>query len=158
VGLGGEEFRLIKFRSMTDARDGAGCPLPDERRLTALGRLMRRTRLDELPELWNILKGEMSLIGPRPLLPATLAGFGEAGRRRGEVRPGLTGWAQVNGNTLLTDEDKLALDLWYIDHRSLRVDALILLRTVRVMLFGEKVAVAELEWARGHARDRRRRS
>jgi lipopolysaccharide/colanic/teichoic acid biosynthesis glycosyltransferase len=141
---------------MTESRDAAGRLLPDEARLTALGRLIRRTRLDELPELWNILKGEMALIGPRPLLPATVASFGEAGRRRGMVRPGLTGWAQVNGNTLLSDADKLALDLWYVDHRSWRLDARIVVKTLGVVLFGERIAVPELEKARRHARDRRR--
>lgn len=156
AGIGGRPFRLVKFRTMTDARDRHGALLPDERRLTPLGRLLRRTRLDELPELWNILKGEMALVGPRPLLPATVAGFGEAGQRRGAVRPGLTGWAQVNGNTLLSDEDKLALDLWYVDHRSPWLDARILAKTVVVVLLGERVAVPELEKARLHARGARR--
>lgn len=156
AGLGGQPFRLVKFRTMTDARDRNGALLPDEQRLTALGRLLRRTRLDELPELWNILKGEMAFVGPRPLLPATVAGFGEAGRRRGAVRPGLTGWAQVNGNTLLSNEDKLALDLWYVDHRSPWLDARIVAKTIGVVLLGERIAVSELEKARLHARDRRR--
>jgi lipopolysaccharide/colanic/teichoic acid biosynthesis glycosyltransferase len=156
AGLSGEAFRLIKFRTMTDARDGAGRLLSDEQRVSAFGRLLRRTRIDELPELWNMLKGNMSLIGPRPLLPETIAGFGKAGRQRGKVRPGLTGWAQVHGNALLSDEEKLALDLWYIDHRSTRLDVLIVLKTVGVVLFGESVAIQELNRARHHARDCRR--
>lgn len=157
AGGGGLPFRLVKFRTMTDARDATGRLLPDERRTTTAGRFLRRTRLDELPELWNIARGEMAFVGPRPLLPETVAGFGEAGRRRGTVAPGLTGWAQVNGNTLLAAEDKLALDLWYVDHRSRPLDALILLRTIVVVFRGERVAAAELERARSHARDRRRR-
>lgn len=157
AGGGGLPFRLVKFRTMTDARDTAGRLLSDERRTTTVGRFLRRTRLDELPELWNIARGEMAFVGPRPLLPETVAGFGEAGRRRGTVPPGLTGWAQVNGNTLLPDEDKLALDLWYVDHRSLRLDALILLKTLRVVLLGERTGTSELERARHHARDHRRR-
>jgi lipopolysaccharide/colanic/teichoic acid biosynthesis glycosyltransferase len=151
AGRHGRPFRLLKFRSMTDARDAAGRLLPDEARIVPFGRLLRRSRLDELPELWNVLWGEMSLVGPRPLLPETVAGFGEAGQRRGAVRPGLTGWAQVNGNTALTDEDKLALDLWYIDHRSLALDVAILARTLAVLVGGEKVDVPRLAEARHHA-------
>lgn len=156
AGQGGRPFQLVKFRTMSDARDAAGRPLPDEARLGAFGRLLRRSRLDELPELWNIAKGEMAFVGPRPLLPETVAGFGEAGHRRGTVRPGLTGWAQVNGNTLLAGDDKLALDLWYVDHRSWLLDARIVLKTLGVVLRGERIAVPELEEARRHACDRRR--
>jgi lipopolysaccharide/colanic/teichoic acid biosynthesis glycosyltransferase len=156
AGLGGRPFRLVKFRTMRDDRDAEGKLLPDAQRVTALGRLVRRTRLDELPELWNILKGEMAFVGPRPLLPDTVEGFGEAGRVRGSVRPGLTGWAQVNGNTRLTDDDKLALDLWYVAHRSLSLDARIVVRTLGVVMLGEKVAASELEQARSHARDHHR--
>jgi lipopolysaccharide/colanic/teichoic acid biosynthesis glycosyltransferase len=153
AGLGGRTFRLKKFRTMTDARGVDGRLLPDEQRVTRLGRLMRRMRLDEFPELWNIIKGEMAFVGPRPLLPATVASFGEAGRIRGTVRPGLTGWAQVNGNTLLTDDDKLALDLWYIAHRSFYLDCIIVVRTLSVILRGERLGEAELKRARDHARD-----
>lgn len=155
-GLGGAPFRLVKFRTMTDARDAAGRPLHDLDRTTALGRLLRRRRLDEIPELWNVLKGEMSLIGPRPLLPSTVEAMGEPGLKRGTVRPGLTGWAQVNGNALLSEQAKLALDLWYIEHRSLRLDMLIVLKTLLVILFGERINQAEVR--RVHAHSHRRGS
>lgn len=132
-------FRLIKFRTMTDARAADGTLLSDADRVTPLGRFLRRSRLDELPELWNILRGEMSLVGPRPLPPQSPPNQGERGAERLSVRPGLTGWAQVNGNTLLTDEQKLALDLSYVRRRSLRLDALIIFKTIGVVLFGEKM-------------------
>lgn len=135
---GGRLFQVLKFRTMNDRRDAQGQLLPDGMRTTALGRFLRRSRLDELPQLWNILLGEMSLIGPRPLLPQTIAATGEKGQLRCAVRPGLTGWAQVNGNTLLSDEDKIALDLWYIKNRSLWIDLVILARTVGVALRGER--------------------
>jgi lipopolysaccharide/colanic/teichoic acid biosynthesis glycosyltransferase len=138
-GKRGVLFKLVKFRSMTDARDSQGRLLPDEMRLTAVGRFLRRSRLDELPELWNIARGDMSLIGPRPLLPQTVRSFGRLGRRRGLVRPGLTGWAQINGNTLLADREKLMLDLWYVDNRSLAVDLGIVVKTIKVAVFGERV-------------------
>lgn len=134
--LGGQGFRLVKFRTMR-ALDPAR-PLADADRLVPGGALIRRLRLDELPQLLHVVLGEMSLIGPRPLLAATLDAAGEAGRARGRVRPGLTGWAQVNGNARLSDRDKLALDLWWIDHRSLRLDLLILARTLLVPLLGER--------------------
>lgn len=156
AGRAGRPFRLVKFRSMTDARDTDGRLLPDEARLTRLGRFLRRSRLDELPEIWNILKGEMSLIGPRPLLVETVAAFGDAGWRRAAVRPGLTGWAQVNGNTRLTDAEKLALDLWYIDHRSLALDLAILGRTLMVVLTGERIDGERLAEACSHAHRRYR--
>lgn len=139
AGRGGRVFTIRKFRTMTDARDAAGRLLPDARRTPPAGRLLRRTRLDELPQLLNLLAGDMSLIGPRPLLPETVAGFGAAGVARGAVRPGLTGWAQVHGNTALSERDKLALDLWYIRHRTRRRDALVLLRTARTILLGERI-------------------
>ena len=151
AGRDGQLFALRKFRSMTDARDERGGLLPDDARLTPLGRRLRRTRLDELPELWNVLRGDMSLIGPRPLLPETIAEFGEAGRRRGAVRPGLTGWAQVNGNAALSDQDKLWLDLWYIDHRGLALDLSILGRTLAVLVVGERIDAPQLSKARQYA-------
>lgn len=138
-GLGGTAFRMVKLRTMTNARDAQGRLLPDAARVTRLGRLLRRSRIDELPGLVHLLTGEMSLIGPRPLLPATVAAMGEAGEQRGRVLPGLTGWAQVNGNALLSQGQKLAHDLWYIDNRSLGLDLLILVRTVRVVIFGERL-------------------
>ena len=141
-GLGGEAFRLVKFRTMRDTRDATGALLPDRARVTAMGKFLRQSRLDELPSLWNVIRGELAFIGPRPLLPATIASLGEAGRQRGQVLPGLTGWSQVNGNTLLTLAEKVSLDLWYIDHRSIRTDMEIVARTVWVMTRGEKRSIA----------------
>ena len=129
-GLGGRPFALLKFRTMTDARDAAGQPLPDDRRLTPLGQLLRRTSLDELPELINVLKGDMSLVGPRPLLIDYLPHYSPEQARRHEVRPGLTGWAAVNGRNATSWEQRLAQDVWYIDHRSFALDCRILLMTV----------------------------
>ncbi len=137
-GKRGAGFVLIKFRSMNDARGARGELLPDDDRITLVGRLLRRTRFDELPGLVNVLRGEMNFVGPRPLLPRTIAEKGEAGRRRGQVKPGITGWAQVNGNTLLTLDEKIALDLWYIDNRNLWLDLQIILRTLLVMVGGER--------------------
>ena len=142
AGLNGRPFRMIKFRSMTDARDSEGRLLGDAERVTAIGRFLRRSRLDELPELWNILCGHMGLVGPRPLLPTSAPNLGARGAERLSVRPGLTGWAQVNGNTLLSDEQKLALDLWYVRNRSLTLDARIILKTIGVIIFGEKLKAA----------------
>lgn len=154
MGRSGHVFRLIKFRTMRHISDGNGQLLSDEKRLTGIGRLLRRTRLDELPELWNILKGDMSLIGPRPLLAETVAAMGDKGLRRMAIRPGLTGWAQVNGNTRLSDADKLALDLWYIENASFRLDVSIIVKTIGVVLFGERVNRSELgrAYAGGHRR------
>lgn len=153
-GAAGRNFRMMKLRTMADTRDPAGKPLPDAERVTPIGRFLRRTRIDELPELWHVLVGDMSIVGPRPLQPATIAAMGDAGRRRGAVRPGLTGWAQVNGNALLRDADKLRLDLWYIDNASPRLDLLILLRTLAMLALGERINTAEL--GRADARDHRR--
>ncbi|MET0366099.1 MAG: sugar transferase [Sphingobium sp.] len=147
AGRGGRGFRLTKFRSMRDTRDDKGQLLPDEARTTGIGSFLRRSRLDELPELWNILRGDMAFIGPRPLLVATILKMGDEGSFRCRVRPGLTGWAQVNGNTLLTLHEKLKLDLWYVDHRSVRIDFLILLRTAGVMFWGERINRTQLEKA-----------
>lgn len=154
MGSNGHAFRLIKFRTMRHIRDDSGQLLPDEKRLTGIGRLLRRTRLDELPELWNILKGDMSLIGPRPLLAETVTAMGDKGLRRMAIRPGLTGWAQVNGNTRLSDADKLALDLWYIENASFRLDVSIIVKTIGVVLFGERINRSELgrAYAGGHRR------
>ena len=155
VTKGRRRFELIKFRTMTDARDAQGHLLPDRMRMTRLGRFLRRSRMDELPQLWNILTGAMSLIGPRPLLPATIEEAGEAGRRRCEVTPGLTGWAQVNGNALLGEQDKFALDLWYIANRSLRLDVMILIRTAGVAICGERFNPSSIRRAHeGHSRRR----
>jgi sugar transferase EpsL len=139
-GRDGRPFTLVKFRTMTDARDRAGEPLADAARLTALGRFLRRTSLDELPELGNVLAGEMSLVGPRPLLMEYLPLYTPEQRRRHEVRPGITGWAQVNGRNALTWDDKLTLDVWYVDHQSLRLDCSIIGRTVRQVVGGHGVS------------------
>jgi lipopolysaccharide/colanic/teichoic acid biosynthesis glycosyltransferase len=148
-GRNGNPFKMVKFRSMTDARDFEGVLLPDTDRTTPLGRFLRRSRLDELPEFWNVLTGRMSLIGPRPILPDTIAALGADGVRRGAVRPGLTGWAQICGNSSLSNTDKLALDLWYIEHRSLKLDFIILLGTIKLMIFGEAIDHSRLRAASG---------
>ncbi len=139
-GLGGEIFRMVKFRTMTDGRDADGGLLPDVRRLTPLGKFLRKTSLDEVPELWNVLKGEMSLVGPRPLLVEYLPLYSEEQRRRHEVRPGMTGWAQVNGRNALSWEEKFALDVWYVENRSFWLDMKILWMTVRMVVTREGVS------------------
>lgn len=126
-------FKLCKFRSMTDARDENGGLLPDEVRLTKFGRTLRATSLDELPELWNILKGDMSLIGPRPLLVKYLPLYNEFQRHRHDVRPGLTGWAQVNGRNAITWEQRFEYDVYYVNHISFWMDLKILFQTVAVV-------------------------
>lgn len=133
-GLHGAPFNLIKFRTMRDAVDAAGRPLPDSARLTRIGRFLRSTSLDELPELWNVLKGDMSLVGPRPLLVEYLPLYSPEQARRHEVRPGLTGWAQVNGRNALSWDERLRLDVWYVEHRSFVLDLLVLwLTAVKVL-------------------------
>lgn len=129
-GLNGEPFMLVKFRTMTDGVDKDGRPLPDCERLTGFGKFLRSTSLDELPELWNVLKGEMSLVGPRPLLMQYLPLYSPEEFRRHAVRPGITGWAQVNGRNALSWPEKFKLDLWYVDHSSLWLDLKILGLTV----------------------------
>ena len=129
-GLHGVPFEIVKFRTMTDRRDAAGRPLPDAERLTPLGRFLRSTSLDELPELWNVLKGEMSLVGPRPLLTAYLERYTPAQARRHLVRPGVTGLAQVSGRNAVSWERKFALDLEYVERCSLTLDAKILVLTI----------------------------
>jgi len=129
-GRHGRPFQLIKFRTMVDARDASGNLLPDAQRLTRFGRWLRATSLDELPELWNVLKGDMSLVGPRPLLIEYLPLYSPVQARRHEVRPGITGWAQVNGRNDISWEEKFALDVWYVDNQSLLLDLKILLLTM----------------------------
>jgi lipopolysaccharide/colanic/teichoic acid biosynthesis glycosyltransferase len=129
-GLGGEPFTIYKFRTMTDERDDHGNLLPDADRLTAFGNFLRSTSLDELPELFNVLKGDMSLVGPRPLLMEYLPRYTTEQMRRHEVRPGITGWAQVNGRNALTWEQKFELDVWYVDHCNLWLDIKILVLTL----------------------------
>jgi sugar transferase EpsL len=131
-GLHGELFTIYKFRTMTDDRDQHGKLLSDGERLTPFGRWLRSTSLDELPELWNVLRGDMSLVGPRPLLVEYLERYTPDQARRHEVRPGLTGWAQINGRNDMPWSDKLGLDVWYVDHQNLWLDIRILFRTVWV--------------------------
>jgi lipopolysaccharide/colanic/teichoic acid biosynthesis glycosyltransferase len=128
-GLGGQPFHVFKFRTMTEARDAKGNYLPNEQRLTAFGQWLRSTSLDELPELFNVLRGEMSLVGPRPLLMKYLARYTPEQARRHEVKPGITGWAQVNGRNTLSWEDKFRLDVCYVDHKSIWLDIKILWMT-----------------------------
>jgi lipopolysaccharide/colanic/teichoic acid biosynthesis glycosyltransferase len=130
IGQWERPFTFFKFRTMTDARDPHGMPLPDEQRMTVFGQFLRSRSLDELPQLWNVLKGDMSLIGPRPLLPEYIARYNAHQRRRHQVKPGITGWAQVNGRNALTWEEKFDLDVWYIDHWSLWLDIRILWMTL----------------------------
>lgn len=130
-GINGKPFEMIKFRSMRDAADAHGNPLPDSKRMTPFGAMLRSSSLDELPELWNVLKGDMSLVGPRPLLMEYLPLYNAEQYRRHEVRPGVTGWAQINGRNAISWEDKFKLDVWYVDKRSLWLDLKILLLTVK---------------------------
>ncbi len=130
-GRCGRLFEMIKFRSMTDARDDSGQLLADDQRLTRFGAFLRASSIDEFPELWNVLKGQMSLVGPRPLLVQYLDRYSDEQFRRHEVAPGITGWAQVNGRNSISWDEKFSLDLWYVDHYSLWVDVKILFLTVR---------------------------
>lgn len=138
-GLDGKPFMLYKFRTMTDQRDQAGKWLPDEERMTSFGRWLRSTSLDELPELINVLKGEMSVVGPRPLLVHYLELYTPEQMRRHQAKPGITGWAQVNGRNAVTWETKFALDVWYVDHQSLWLDLDILVRTMAATLKREGI-------------------
>lgn len=139
-GRGGKPFRMIKFRTMLDATGPDGQPLPDAARLPPFGRLLRSTSLDELPELLNIVRGDMSLVGPRPLLMQYLPLYSPEQARRHDVRPGLTGWAQVNGRNTLSWDEKFKLDTWYVDHRTLALDIRIMWLTVRKVLFREGIS------------------
>jgi sugar transferase EpsL len=142
-GLYGRPFLLYKFRTMTDYRDAAGDLLPDAGRLTDAGRFLRRWSLDELPELWNVLRGDMSLVGPRPLLMEYLPLYTAEQMRRHEVRPGITGLAQIEGRNDTTWEERFARDVWYVDHRSLGLDLRILARTVWKVLSGEGISAGD---------------
>ena len=133
-GLGGVPFRLIKLRTMTDERDPSGALLPDEERLTPLGKFLRSSSIDELPELWNVLVGEMSLVGPRPLLMQYLERYDEPQRRRHDMPPGITGWAQVNGRNAISWEEKFELDVWYVENYSFWLDLRILGSTAATVL------------------------
>lgn len=154
-GLNGAPFTVFKFRTMAIACDAQDQFLPDAMRVTTLGRWLRFLRLDELPQLWNVLIGDMSLVGPRPLLPITIFAAGNDALGRGAIRPGLTGWAQICGNALLSDHDKIALDKWYVANRSHRLDIAIMARTVAVVMRGERIDPLAIRMA--HARSTHRR-
>lgn len=141
-GRHGAPFKLYKFRTMTDARDADGNLLPDARRLTRVGKLLRDFSLDELPQVWNVLKGDMSLVGPRPLLTQYLGRYTKEQARRHDVLPGITGWAQVNGRNSRSWEEKFELDVWYVDHWSPVLDAKILAKTILAVLRRDGVAHA----------------
>lgn len=139
-GKDGKIFKVIKFKSMTDERDAEGKLLPDAQRLTRVGRFIRSTSLDELPQLLNVLKGDMALIGPRPLLPEYLPLYSKEQARRHEVRPGITGWAQVHGRNAISWAEKFKLDVWYVDHVSLLVDLEVVFLTIKKVLKREGIA------------------
>lgn len=138
-GVGGKPFKMFKFRSMTDERDSDGNLLPDSERLTKFGSLLRSSSLDELPGLWNVLKGDMSLVGPRPLLMEYLPLYNREQYRRHDVKPGITGWAQVNGRNAISWSDKFKLDVWYVDNQSFWLDIKILLMTVKKVFIREGI-------------------
>jgi len=139
-GLNGKAFDMIKFRTMLDSTDSKGELLPDAARMTRLGTFLRNSSLDESPELWNVLKGDMSLVGPRPLLMEYLPLYNQEQRRRHEVRPGITGWAQINGRNSLSWEDKFKLDVWYVDNHSFGGDLIILLQTAKTIVMKEGIS------------------
>lgn len=139
-GLAGKPFEMIKFRTMRDAADTDGNPLPDSARMTSFGGFLRASSLDELPELWNVLKGEMSLVGPRPLLMEYLPLYSPEQYRRHETRPGVTGWAQVNGRNALSWDEKFKLDVWYVDNHSLWLDLKIIFLTVKKVLVRDGIS------------------
>lgn len=138
-GLHGEPFEMIKFRTMTDSKDSEGNLLSSSERLTPFGKTLRATSLDELPELWNVIKGDMSLVGPRPLLMEYLPLYNDEQTRRHDVRPGVTGWAQVNGRNAISWEEKFKLDTWYVDNQSLWLDLKILVKTVKQVLIKDGI-------------------
>ncbi|MFA5702713.1 MAG: sugar transferase [Advenella sp.] len=139
-GRNGKSFTMVKFRTMRDAVDNDGNPLPDSERMTPFGNFLRSTSLDELPELWNVLKGDMSLVGPRPLLMEYLPLYNQEQSRRHEVRPGVTGWAQINGRNAISWEDKFKLDVWYVDKQSFWLDLKILFLTVKKVLVRDGIS------------------
>lgn len=138
-GLNEKPFEMIKFRSMKDAVDKDGNQLPNNERLTPFGKKLRSSSLDELPELWNVLKGEMSLVGPRPLLMEYLPLYNQEQNRRHDVRPGVTGWAQINGRNAISWQDKFKLDVWYVDHQSLWLDIKIIFLTIKKVFIKEGI-------------------
>ncbi|MBO5188996.1 MAG: sugar transferase [Alistipes sp.] len=141
-GKNGKLFKILKFKTMTEARDADGNLLPDEARLTRMGRFVRSTSIDELPQLLNVLKGDMSLIGPRPLLPQYLPLYTPEQARRHEVRPGITGWAQVHGRNAISWSEKFRLDVWYVDHLSLRTDLRVIGMTIQKVLMRADISSA----------------
>lgn len=141
-GCYGQLFKMVKFRTMRDAVDQQGIPLPDSERMTPFGNFLRSASLDELPELWNVLKGDMSLVGPRPLLVEYLPLYSPEQARRHEVRPGVTGWAQINGRNALSWNEKFKLDVWYVDNQSFWLDLKILLMTVKKVFVREGISAA----------------
>lgn len=152
-GRNGKIFKVIKFKTMTDERDAQGNLLPDEVRLTKVGRFVRSTSIDELPQLWNVIKGDMSLIGPRPLLVQYLPLYSPEQARRHEVRPGITGWAQVNGRNSISWKQKFEYDVWYVDHLSFWLDVKIILLTIKKVFVREGIShegMATMEPFNGH--------
>lgn len=141
-GLHGKPFEMIKFRTMRDALDEKGNPLPDSERLTSFGKMLRSTSLDEMPELWNVIKGDMSIVGPRPLLMEYLPLYNKEQAKRHDVRPGMTGHAQVNGRNAISWEQKFKLDTWYVDNRSLWLDFKIMLKTVKKVIAKDDISEA----------------
>ncbi|MBF4555097.1 sugar transferase [Pseudomonas sp. p50] len=139
-GLDGKPFEMVKFRTMRDAFDANGNPLPDSERMTDFGRFLRSSSLDELPELWNVIKGDMSLVGPRPLLMEYLPLYDEVQIRRHNARPGVTGWAQINGRNALSWEEKFKLDVWYVDNQSLWLDLKIIFLTIKKVLIRDGIS------------------
>jgi len=139
-GLHGKPFEMVKFRTMKDALDLDGNPLPDSERLTAFGKMLRATSLDEMPELWNVIKGDMSIVGPRPLLMEYLPLYNEQQAKRHNVRPGITGYAQVNGRNAISWEKKFELDTWYVENRSLWLDFKIMLKTVKKVIAKDDIS------------------
>lgn len=146
-GKDGKIFKIIKFKTMSEERDSEGNLLSDEERLTRVGRFVRSTSIDELPQLINVLKGDMSLIGPRPLLPQYLPLYSKEQVRRHEVRPGITGWAQCNGRNAISWTKKFELDVWYVDNCSFKIDVKIILMTVKKVLFKEDINQSNGQWA-----------
>lgn len=152
-GLNGKVFKIIKFKTMTDERDSEGNLLPDEKRLTKVGKFVRSTSIDELPQLWNVLVGDMALIGPRPLLVQYLPLYSKEQARRHEVRPGITGWAQCHGRNAITWTKKFEYDVWYVDHCSFRTDLKVILTTVKKVLVRDGISQegqATMEAFNGH--------
>lgn len=144
-GKDGKIFKIVKFKTMTDERDANGILLPDEMRLTKVGKFVRSTSIDEFPQFWNVLVGDMALIGPRPLLPRYLPWYTEEEKHRHDVRPGITGYAQCHGRNAVTWDDKLAMDVWYTNHVSLSTDLKIIFKTIKSVLKRESVEVAGVE-------------